>query len=132
MIRGLLGVITGFLVWSVLWFFLNWLLPIVFPKQFNTDGTTENAILNLIIVLLSFDFSFISGYINAIISRVNQLNFALVQGVLQLAAGMYIQSQYWHVLPLWFHAVFLIFIIPGVLAGSLYRNVNVSRKHYET
>jgi len=124
MIRGILGVITGCVIWSALWCFLNWIFPVIFPRQFNVNGTTDNFVLNLIIVLLSFDFSFISGYINAIIAKVHQLRFALIQGILQLAIGIYVQKQYWDIMPLWFHITFLLFIIPGIFIGALYQKTN--------
>jgi len=120
--RGLLGVICGLAVWASLWYSLHWALPGFFPKQFSPDGSTDSAVLSLIIVLLSFDFSFFSGYINAIIAKNYPLQYAALQGTIQLALGAYVQFVHWDINPLWFHIAFLSFIFPAVMAGALYRN----------
>ena len=122
--RGALGILCGLLCWYSLWSAFGWALARFFPKHFNSGGSTESLILNLIIVLLSFDFSFISGYINAIIARNHQLRFAAWQAALQLAAGGALQAGHWARHPIWFHIMFLSFIVPAVMAGAMYRKAN--------
>ncbi len=46
----------------------------------------------------------------------------LVTAVLLLLTGIGVQSTVWHLMPLWYHATFLVLIVPVcVLAGRLWR-----------
>jgi hypothetical protein len=38
--------------------------------------------------------------------------------VLLLVVGIYFQSQYWHVMPLWYHLIFLALLIPMCFVGA--------------
>jgi hypothetical protein len=122
--RGILGVVGGLGVWSCLWFGMHLALPWLFPKQFNPDGSTEHFVINLLVVLLSFDFSFISGYVNAIIAKNHLKRFALWQAAVQFTIAAGTQAMNWPSRPVWFHAAFLGFIFPAVMAGALYKSAN--------
>ena len=124
MIRGLFGILTGFVCWASLWGGLNALLPLVFPKMFKHDGMTENYLLNLLIVLLSADFAFLAGLWCAKIAKIHERRFAFVLGLLQLGGALYLYQAHGPRLPVGFYVAFLTFIMPAVIAGAVYQTID--------
>lgn len=121
MIRGILSVITGFAVWTLLWLPSNALIRSLRPDDFRTDGSTENTGILAILVLLSFAFSVIAGYVTAAMARHSKPKHVWALGIVQLAVGIFVQAQFWTVLPMWYHLTFLGLLIPGVLLGGRLR-----------
>jgi hypothetical protein len=62
-----------------------------------------------------------AGYTVASIARVNPMKSAYALVVIQLVIGIFVQSMYWHVLPLWYNLSFLILLVPGILIGARMR-----------
>ena len=42
-------------------------------------------------------------------------------GILLLATGIAVQLQYWSLLPIWYHLVFLVLLVPSTVAGGSLR-----------
>ena len=117
MLRSIGSIATGFAVWTVLFLGSSALLTAVAPGAFNSDGSTDSAIMLLVILALSVLFSMFAGWVTFTVDRVRALGSSLILGVLLLAVGIFVQLQYWDVMPLWFHLSFLGALIPGVLVG---------------
>lgn len=117
MLRSIGSIATGFAVWTVLFLGTNALLSLVAPGAFKPDGSTDSTLLLLLIVTLSVLFSVVAGWITFKVDRVRALGSSLILGVLLLAVGIFVQLQYWEVMPLWYHLSFLGALIPGVLVG---------------
>jgi hypothetical protein len=130
MVRIILGVIAGFIAWSILWVGSDAILSAISTDWGKTSTEFQEAAANrtpyalssaVLIALLikSFIVSIISGFVTALIARENtKSTFAL--GVLLLLFGIFVQAGYWNYMPLWYHIPFLILLIPmTVLGGKL-------------
>jgi hypothetical protein len=128
MVRIILGVVVGFIVWSVLWVGSDALFSAISTDWGKTSTEFQKAVANktpftlsstVLIALLikSLIVSLISGFITALIARENtKSTFAL--GVLLLLFGIYVQVGHWNYMPLWYHIPFLIFLIPMTVLGG--------------
>ena len=119
MVRIILGIIVGFIVWSVLWVGSDMILMTALPDWYGKHHTALEAAVNnntafmsdsviLIIALFrSAIFSIISGCVAALIAKENSKS-TLGLGVLLAAFGIFIQSIYWNYAPFWYHLLFLL------------------------
>ena len=133
MVRIILAIIVGFIVWSILWVGSDFVLMAVSPDWYGKHQTNlEAAALNrtpfmsdslvLIIALIrSVIFSIISGFLAASIARENTKS-TLGLGILLLLFGIYIQSIFWNNAPLWYHIPFLALLIPMTILGGKLKN----------
>src|SRR5262245_47805172 len=131
MLKLILGVIVGFVVWSLLWVGSHSLFAVLSPNWFGkmnagimearakgTDYTADSTIL-ILILLESFIISIFSGYLAALIAKENTIT-TFILGVLLLLVGLLVQIGIWNYMPLWYHLPFLILLIPmTVLGGKL-------------
>ena len=134
MVRVILGIVVGFIVWSVLWVGSDFILSAILPDWYGKHHTElESAVLNkkpfmsdstiLIIALIrSAIFSIISGFLAASIARENTKS-TLGLGVLLFLFGIYIQSIFWNNAPIWYHVIFLLLLIPMTILGGRLKQV---------
>ena len=134
MVRTILGVIVGFIVWSILWVGGDAILASLSPgwigaysldaeRAFvnNTELTHDNAIA-AIHLLRSFVTSIVAGYLAAIVAGESK-RATLVLGVILLAVGAAVEIFAWRLAPAWYHIIFLAAIIPmTILGGKLRRS----------
>ena len=121
MSRSILSVIGGFVLWTVLWLSSNGTLTAIMPRQFRADGSTENSVILALMLAMSVVFSIAAGYVAVLIARRSEMRHAWALGILQLVVGIFVQSQYWSVMPVWYHVIFLALLLPGILAGAKLR-----------
>jgi hypothetical protein len=132
MLRIILGIIVGFVVWSILWvgsdiiiaqisphWYGNKLLELQWSINTKTPYTHDSTIL-LISLIRSVIFSLIAGYIAALVAGENKKS-TLGLGILLVAFGIFIQSIYWNYMPLWYHIPFLALLIPVTYLGGKLR-----------
>ena len=128
MVRIILGVIVGFIVWSILWVGSDAIFSVISPDWGKTSADFRAAVENktpyalssaVLITLLikSFIISIISGFGTALIAGENTKS-TLVLGILLLLFGIFIQAVYWHYMPLWYHIPFLVLLIPMTILGG--------------
>lgn len=121
MLRSILAVIVGFVVWSVLWVGSDAVLSAVSADYAEGLKNFSTSIL-LIGIVRSVIISIIAGYVTAFIAG-NQAKvlavFAL--GVLLLVFGILVQASVWNQIPIWYHLVFLALLIPMSLLGGRFR-----------
>ena len=115
--RGIGAVVAGFVVWTVLYLGGNALLAAAFPSSFNPDGSTDSAVMLVLILVLSVVYSVVSGWTTARVAQSKAFGSSVALGVLLLIVGIGVQMQYWEVMPLWYHLVFLGALVPAVLLG---------------
>ncbi len=124
----ILGVVVGFIIWSVLWVGSDAVFGLISPDWGKTSADFQAAAANktpfmleswILIVLLvkSFIVSIISGYLTALIAREN-LKSTFGLGVLLVIFGIFIQSSVWNYMPLWYHIPFLLMLIPMTMLGG--------------
>jgi len=121
MIRNILAVICGNVAWTALWLSYNALLKS--GGQLPADATSRiesGSALSLLIVG-SVVFSVIAGFLTAAIST-RQIYWAvLVLCGIQLTIGIFVQLQFWKIMPLAYHLTFLLLLVPATLAGGWLR-----------
>lgn len=129
MVRIILGVIVGFVVWSIFWVGSDAVLSALSPDWYGKHHQTLEAAVNnqtafmsdstiLIIALIrSVIFSIIAGFIAALIAKENTKS-TLELGILLLLFGIFIQSIFWNYAPLWYHITFLVLLIPMTILGG--------------
>jgi MFS-type transporter involved in bile tolerance (Atg22 family) len=120
MLRSILAVLAGNVSWAVLWLGSTAILGALFPAQYKAQRL-ENVPALLLLVVLSFAFSLAAGYLTARLARRKELTHALVLGVLQLVMGIAAEAANFEALPLWYHLLFLVLLIPGNLCGGMLR-----------
>lgn len=130
----ILGVIAGFIAWSILWVGTDQVLRSASPDwygshqlgmeaaMFNGEPFQADASILLISLLRSIVFSIAAGFLAAVIANENG-RAPLWLGILLLAFGLIMQIAAWNYLPVWYHLVFLALLIPmSVVGGRLRRS----------
>lgn len=132
--RIILGVIVGFVAWSILWVggdeAFGGLLPdwygtqkLAFEKAaFNHTPFEANSSFLIFKLLHSVVVSVISGYLAVLVAK-EQSRTTLILGVLLLAVGIFFETTYWEQLPVWYHLVFLFMLIPMTIAGGKLKKI---------
>jgi hypothetical protein len=134
MLKIVLGVIAGFVTWSILWVGTDQVLMTASPfwygahqialelakvnqESFNADTTI--LVLNLV---RSIVISIMAGFLAAFVAGENRRT-PLVLGVLLLLFGIAVQAAYWNYIPLWYHLAFLALLIPMAVLGAKFKKV---------
>lgn len=131
MLRVILGIVAGFIAWTILWVGSDAIFMAIsasyrdymegFQKALETNQPFElSPVILLLTLLKSFICSIVSGLIAASIAGEN-IKSTLLLGVLLLAFGIFIQSVYWNYIPLWYHISFLLLLIPMTFVGGKLR-----------
>ena len=118
MFRTILGVIVGFVAWSMAWLAGGQFVQRVFPGAVGADGSSSNVSYLLALIVLSILASLAAGFLARSTSASRKITPELVLGVLLLIAGVGIETGYWEQLPLWYHATFLVLLFPVTLLGG--------------
>lgn len=129
MFKMVLGVIVGFVAWSILWVGSDQVLILASPNWYGAhQQSIEIAMVNgepfspdQTILLLSLArgiiISVMSGFLAAFIAGENKRT-PLILGVMLLVVGILVEAMAWNYLPIWYHIVFLLMIIPATLFGG--------------
>lgn len=133
MLRVVLGIIAGFIAWSILWVGSDQVMMSMSPDwygahqlgfqkaMFNkTEFVPDNSILVLHLVRAVI-ITLMSGFLAAVIARGNR-NAPLGLGVALLVVGVMVEAMAWNYAPIWYHLIFLALPIPmSILGGRLKR-----------
>ena len=133
MLKIVLGVIAGFVAWTVLWLGTDQVLIMASPGWYGAHQgsfelamatqqpfTADTTILIMHLVRGAI-ISVMSGFLAAFIAGENR-RAPLILGVLLFAFGLMVEVVAWNYLPIWYHLVFLAMLIPfTVLGGKLKR-----------
>lgn len=129
MLRIILGVIAGFIVWSIVWVGMDALLSAISPgwlgKNFvefqnavnRNESFTPPVSVSVYLVFQSVLCSLVAGFTAAAIAKENRKS-TLALGVLLLATGVFVEASHWNYFPLWYHISFLLLLIPATILGG--------------
>ena len=122
MLRTILGIIVGFLVWSILWVGFDALLRAIWTSYDESAKamTFSSAMLIMPLVLTAL-VSIVSGFVAANISRENS-KAPWILGVLLLIVGIFVQLSVWDKIPLWYHFAFWVLLVPMTVFGGSMRS----------
>ena len=129
--RIILGIVTGFVVWTILWLGTDSILTatmgwygkhqVDFQRAMLTGGAFEaNPVILLMHIVRAIIISLVAGYIAAWVARENRRT-PLILGILLLLFGIMVQAVAWRYLPIWYHISFLLLLIPVTIAGGKLR-----------
>ena len=134
MVRIILGVIGGFIVWGLEWFGMERFISIFWPAfaahqtafqdaiEHGSPFTPDSTIL-LVHVVLAALASLISGLLAALIAGENKLA-PLIVGVLLLAVGLMKAAMSWPYVPIWYHVLFTAVLLPMAVFGGRSKTAN--------
>jgi hypothetical protein len=127
-----LGVIVGFVVWSIVWVGGEALLAKVSPDWLGAYSlAAEKALVNgtelaldpaiaAIHLVRSFITSIIAGYMAALAAGEYKRS-TLILGILLVLVGVAVEYMTLAIAPLWYHILFVIFLIPMTMLGGKLR-----------
>ena len=129
MARIILGVIVGFFAWSLMWVGGERLLSVAWPDWFGVhqaafekaayDGTafTPDQGILVLNVVRGIIVTLLTGFLTAVIAGENRRSTPIV-GVLLFAFGLIIVWMTWHIVPVWYHVLFSLMLIPMTIIGG--------------
>lgn len=132
MLKIILGVIAGFVIWSIVWVGMDALLSAISPgwfgkilAEFQTAVNQNEPFMTPVSVSVYLIFqsvlcSLIAGFTAAAIATENRKS-TLALGVLLLVTGVFVEASHWNYLPLWYHVLFLLLLIPATILGGRLR-----------
>jgi hypothetical protein len=121
MFRSIIAVIISYVLWSVLWVAYNPLLKALGVLPTGDTTPITDAIPLAALLLGSFVFSLVAGYVVAVLKKSVSIIPVAALGVLLLATGIFVELQYWQLMPVWYHLLFLAALIPLCFFGSRLR-----------
>ena len=120
MLRAMVGVIVGYVIWTVLWLGGNAVLFSAATERVEAGEPFAEMGPLIEVILLSIVCSLAAGVSAAAIARERARPVVLVMAALLLVTGVVVQINVWALLPLWYHLTFLTLIVPVcVFAGRL-------------
>lgn len=121
MIRSILAIIVGSVVWMATALGTDVLLRSLAPAWFGENGKVESVPVLLFMMFYSLLFSVLGGYVTALIAKRQELKHAFILGLLQFAMGLVATVQFYDTAPLWYHVLFLTLLIPANVFGGQLR-----------
>jgi len=135
MLRIILGVVAGFIAWSILWVGSDQILISFSPMwygnhqygleaamQNHTPFTADTAILLMHLGRAAI-ISIMAGFIAAVVAGENRQAPLALGGVL-LIFGAAVQTYAWSYIPIWYHIIFLGLLIPLTILGGKMKQTN--------
>lgn len=116
--RSILAILSGPFVYGLLCLPGNWLVVQLFPSKFDEQWITTHPPLLILLVSLTIIYSFGSGLACGLIAKRNIMKHAYTMSIFQLLLGIAIQTQYWDLLPIWYHLSFFVLLVVGILWGA--------------
>ncbi|HEY0078758.1 MAG TPA: hypothetical protein VGB73_08945 [Pyrinomonadaceae bacterium] len=121
MLRSILAVIAGSVVWMVTALGTDAILMSLWPQAYSAGGRVESVPLLLFTMFYAVLFGVLAGYVTAVIARRAEVKHALALGILQLLMGIVATINFWDTAPAWYHLIFLALVTPSNLLGGWLR-----------
>ena len=118
MIRAILGVLAGYAAWTALWLGGNALFFGEASRVIGEGRAYTVAVPLLGVIVLSIVCSIVAGVTTAKIAAARAGGAVVVMAGLLLLTGIAVQFGVWALMPVWYHLVFLVLIVPVVLIGG--------------
>ena len=119
--RSVLAILAGVAIWGGLSAAGHAALTSAMPGSFDADGFTQSSGLHLVFLAQAILMSVLAGYLAAVIAAPPQMRVVTILAVIQLAIGIAVQVSVWDRMPIWFHLLLLLSVIPAHLAGGRMR-----------
>jgi uncharacterized membrane protein (DUF485 family) len=132
MLRIILAAVAGFISWVIVWVGSEKILSAIWPKGFGVHQRafqeaiekggpfTADATMLLVHIVLCSIVSALAGFLAAMIAGENT-RAPLILGFLLLAMGIAKVVMSWRYVPIWYHVIFTVLLMPmAILGGKLY------------
>ena len=117
MLRNLLGVVLGYSLWSGMWLGGNALFFAAAAESLAAEqGLTGTGTL-LEVLGLSIVCSLAAGFLTAKVA-VAKTTAVSIMAFLLLVTGILVQQSVWDLMPLWYHLLFLVLLLPMTRVGA--------------
>jgi len=138
MVRIVLGVIAGFVAWSIVWVGSEKILSAIWPEWYgahqlafeaaiaNGGQFTPDTTILLMNIVRGAMVSVMSGFLAALIAGENKRS-PLVLGLLLVAFDLLIVILSWRHVPLWYGVIFTALLIPMTIIGGKLKTTPESR-----
>ena len=129
MLKIVFGVFAGFVAWSILWVGSDQVMVMASPGWYgihqddaylalmNGESYQANTSIMLIRLAIAAVATVMSGFLAAFIAGENR-RAAFALGVILLLVGIAVQVSAWNVMPVWFHVIFLVMLLPLTILGG--------------
>ena len=129
MIRIILGVVAGFIAWSILWVGSDQVLMSMWPDWYgahqeafglameNKGSFTADTTILIMHIVRAAIVSVMSGFIAAIVAGENR-KAPLALAIVLLIVGVIVEGFAWSYAPIWYHLLFLIVLVPMTILGG--------------
>jgi hypothetical protein len=128
MLRIVLGVVGGFIAWMVLWVGIEKIISAIWPAFGAHQRAFEEVIKNggqftadtgalLTHIVLGSIVSVIAGALAALVAGENT-RAPIFVGILLLAVGVMKAVMSWQYVPIWYHVVFTVMLLPMAIVGG--------------
>ncbi|PCJ53398.1 MAG: hypothetical protein COA70_08860 [Planctomycetota bacterium] len=117
MARTILAIILGYSLWTALWLGGNALLFSAAADQVEAGDALTHAGMLLGVLGLSVGCSLSAGFLAAKVGRSVGPPIT-VMGFLLLLTGIMVQMTVWDLMPMWYHIVFLVLLLPMCRIGA--------------
>ena len=119
--RAIVAVAAGAAVWAVLWVGGTQAAQAAFPSVLASGQPVTHTGALLGLILYSVLLSLLAGYVTAAVVGKDPMPALWGLATLQLALGIAFEVSAWNLTPLWYHVVFLAFVVPATVYGGLLR-----------
>jgi hypothetical protein len=135
MVRIILGVIAGFVAWSIVWVGGESMLASVSPGwlgQYSIDAQrsladgsafTPDPMIAVIYLIRCIVTSVIGGYIAALVAGEYKRS-TMILGIILVFVGLVVEILAWSIAPAWYHILFIILLYPMTVLGGRLRRSN--------
>lgn len=129
MVKVVLGVIAGFVAWTILWLGSDMVLMTLSPGWYGAhqlkleqafglgEPFTADTTILLMHIVRSIIISVICGFLASTLAGENKRT-PFILGILLLLFGIGVEVAAWNYLPVWYHLIFLLLLIPATLLGG--------------
>lgn len=135
MVRIILAVIAGFFAWAFAWVGSEIVLSAIWPDWYGAHQRAFTAAIKtggafsadttvlIIHIVCAAIVSVVAGFLAAMIARENQ-RAPLALGVLLTAFAVLKAVMSWPYVPVWYHVLFTVLLIPMVMVGGRLRGTS--------
>ncbi|MEZ5307247.1 MAG: hypothetical protein R2684_08900 [Pyrinomonadaceae bacterium] len=119
MVMKIVGVVIGFIVWTLIFIGGEQLVGAIAPSWVADPTATYIDSVPLLSTYLvrSVIASFVAGLVAALIAKDNNKT-PLILGIILLIVGVLVQAAAWNLLPAWYNIVFVLLLVPTTLVGG--------------
>lgn len=128
MLRSVLAVAAGVIVWMVTALGTDRIVLNVFAEHVLEGGRVENTGMLLLTLGYATAFEVLAGYVTAWVAGRAEMQHALALALVQLTFGVIATIVFLETAPLWYHVGSLALVIPAVMLGGMLRVLQRRRR----